>query len=478
MDDAAAVAASKKRRRDVPAPRDPPASREGAGGGDDASLDLISRLPDEILGTIISLLPSTKDGARTAILSSRWRHLWRCAPLNLAVDDALSSQESERVAAVSEILAAHPGPARRLCISSIYLGGHHHARFDGWFRSPALGGLEELEFYRGNSRRALPPSVLHFAPTLRVASIGRCNLSVIEAAPVLAFPRLKQLNLSGFAVSEPALLRLLAACAVLESLELMGIRGLSTARIISPTLRSICVSVGHYEGLPEELVIEDAPCLERLISFGCNGPRTIRVIAAPKLTVLGYPSCRFYELVMGLGTIIVKEMIPISLAVSVRTVKVLVLESIGPNLDVVVGFLRCFPCVEKLYIQSRLRKDMKNVGQYGTLDPIECLELNLKAIVLNTYEGKTPDVDFAKFFVLNAKVLEVMKFGVYRNSCNQKWVANQHMRLQLDNKASRDARFDFERDYGNCRFYYRKHMHDMWIADPFDRSLCKFCRKV
>ena len=55
---------------------------------------------------------------------------------------------------------------------------------------------------------------------------------------------------------------------------------------------------------------------------------------------------------------------------------------------------------------------MKNVGQYGTLDPIECLELNLKAIVLNTYEGKTPDVDFAKFFVLNAKVLHEIKFGV------------------------------------------------------------------
>ena len=54
---------------------------------------------------------------------------------------------------------------------------------------------------------------------------------------------------------------------------------------------------------------------------------------------------------------------------------------------------------------------MKNVCQYSTLDPIECLELHLRAIVLNTYEGKRADVDFAKFFVLNAKVLKVMKFG-------------------------------------------------------------------
>ena len=106
--------------------------------------------------------------------------------------------------------------------------------------------------------------------------------------------------------------------------------------------------------------------------------------------------------------------------------------------------------------------------------PIECLELNLKAIVLNTYEGKTPDVDFAKFFVLNAKVLKVMKFGVC-GTYNEKWMANQQRRLQLDKRASRDAQFDFERDVGGCWFSNKKHTHDLWIADPFDSSLCNCC---
>ncbi|KAK1632762.1 hypothetical protein QYE76_007077 [Lolium multiflorum] len=101
-------------------------------------------------------------------------------------------------------------------------------------------------------------------------------------------------------------------------------------------------------------------------------------------------------------------MIPISLTALVRTVKVLIIESIGPNLDVIVGFIRCFPCIDKLYIQSYLRKGMENVRQYDPADPIECLDLHLKEIFVDNYQGMRPDVNFAKFFVLNARVLKVL----------------------------------------------------------------------
>ncbi|XP_020186585.1 putative F-box/FBD/LRR-repeat protein At1g66290 [Aegilops tauschii subsp. strangulata] len=417
MDDLEA-SVSEKMRRDEPGHT---ASTAIMDRGDHACVDHISSLPDEILGSIISLIP-VKETTRTTVLSSRWRHLWRSAPLNLAVDKDLCMKESEWISIVSMILAAHPGPARRLCLYNplkIDIGRDLYAKFDGWFRSPALDGLEELDYCWSDKpprTLPLPLPVLRFASSLRIAIIGGCDFPEINAAPALSFPRLKHLKLYGIHISEGTLHHLLAGCTVLEGLELRRIRGLSSIRIVSPTLRSIGVCVSTFNQYDEallfrELVIEDAPCLERLMQAGWYGPRTIRVIMAPKLTVLGYLSKTISKLVI--GTIIIKEMIPIRLTEVVRTVKVLTLESIGPNLDSVVGLLRCFPCIEKLYVQSCFRNDMKNVRQYDTFDPIECLDVHLKAVVLNAYEGKTPDVTFAKFFVLNAKVLKVMKFGAY-----------------------------------------------------------------
>jgi hypothetical protein len=111
---------------------------------------------------------------------------------------------------------------------------------------------------------------------------------------------------------------------------------------------------------------------------------------------------------------------------------------------------------------------MKNVLQYDPVDPIECLDLHLREIVLDCYQGMRRDVNFAKFFVWNARVLKVMRFGAY-GSVNEEWIADQRRKLQLDNRASRDAQFHFERAYS----IHTRHIHDMSMADPFDRSLCK-----
>jgi hypothetical protein len=77
-------------------------------------VDRISNLPDPILGEIVSLL-RTKQGARTQVLSTRWRHIWRAAPLNLdrRAPPPRRRRRDKLGRFVSRVISTHPGPGRR-----------------------------------------------------------------------------------------------------------------------------------------------------------------------------------------------------------------------------------------------------------------------------------------------------------------------------------------------------------------------------
>ena len=101
--------------------QDPPPVLQvgGGGGGQDlvgAARIGVGDLPDAVLQDIIALLP-TKEAGRTPILSSRWRYLWRTAPLNLDCLQ-LPADLGALAGAVSRILAAHGGPGRCFFVDS------------------------------------------------------------------------------------------------------------------------------------------------------------------------------------------------------------------------------------------------------------------------------------------------------------------------------------------------------------------------
>jgi hypothetical protein len=113
--------------------------------------------------------------------------------------------------------------------------------------------------------------------------------------------------------------------------------------------------------------------------------------------------------------------------------------------------------------------DMENVLHCDPLGPIECIETHLKRVVFENYEGHDQDVDFAKYFILNAKVLKEIKIAV-PESHHTEWVSDQHILLQVEDRASRDIKFEFISECTN--FGYNKHIHDL-IDDPFDCSCCR-----
>ncbi|RLM84765.1 hypothetical protein C2845_PM04G07730 [Panicum miliaceum] len=154
------------------------------------------------------------------------------------------------------------------------------------------------------------------------------------------------------------------------------------------------------------------------------------------------------------------------MATVMRSVKDLAILNGNLSLDLIINFMRCFPCLEKLYIKTNAW-GMENMQADKPLDRIECLDLHLKRTVMGFYIGKKSHVDIASFFILNSRVLESMKLVAETYQVqNKKWAENQRKQLQLENRASSCAQIEFATFH--C-FSCPKDIHE--LSDPFEYVL-------
>src|SRR3954464_9935299 len=79
-----------------------------------------------------------------------------------------------------------------------------------------------------------------------------------------------------------------------------------------------------------------------------------------------------------------------------------------------------------LLLQIKKDPKVKNVLHYNDL--IECLDLHLTEIDLIDYRGSTSEIKLARFFVLEASVLKVMRFDVlWRNNVSGEICLHEHL---------------------------------------------------
>ncbi|TVU40425.1 hypothetical protein EJB05_13889, partial [Eragrostis curvula] len=295
----------------------------------------------------------TKDGGRTHVISSRWRHIWRSAPLNIDLLHCRLRQR-HRFDAISGVLSSHRGPAAG-------------SRFLSTAASP---------------------------PTWKAGS--------------------------------SSLHTLLAVCPDLQSLLLDSNHGCAQVeiRLGHGHLGGVCTKIGFFgaalRGLPQNSDWEH----------------------------------RFE------GSHIV------SLMMVVRSVKVLALAHTNISLDVVIDFMKCFPCVEKLYIKV----GEKSSGCHKYQNLISTLDIHVKKIVLTNYLGNGTNANFAKFFVLHARLLESMTLELQQaGNISSAWIGRQNRLLLIKKRASKNACFDFVArniDTGPTFVVRAKQVHDL-SADPF-----------
>lgn len=90
-------------------------------------------------------------------------------------------------------------------------------------------------------------------------------------------------------------------------------------------------------------------------------------------------------------------------------------------------------------------------------------------MALKAYLGEGLEVDFARFFVLNAEVLERMEIGLIHNR-SEEWRTNHWRELKVGDRASHGARFEFKKNHCYNLKDKKKLTHDQSMVDPFDTS--------
>ena len=102
---------------------------------------------------------------------------------------------------------------------------------------------------------------------------------------------------------------------------------------------------------------------------------------------------------------------------------------------------------------------------------VECLDLHLSKISLNSYRGTLPEIIFARFFVLRARVLKEMRFALHL-FCENEWSVDQRRCLRQNGVGSKNAEFHFgtsdDRVIGSHRV---NPIHDFSVADPFAKIM-------
>ncbi|RCV26062.1 hypothetical protein SETIT_5G215300v2 [Setaria italica] len=403
------------------------------GGG---SEDHLSALPDQILRNVVSRLPA-KDAARTAILSSRWRPLWRSAPLVLvdaqllqsagAEDSPLRADFGSVTAAVSRVLEVHRGPFRFVHLTRSSMGAHR-AELALWLDLLAVKGVEEFVFVNRPWPLDVPlPATIFSLASVKRLYLGAWRFPNTSALPRgSAFPHLLDLGLGCVAMEDRDYDFILAKSPILETLVVYASQKHVNLRIISRSLRCVqlCMCIVHGVSLV------DAPSLERLFLWDARVP-TPRAIDkkictrvkfghAPNLCFVGYLVPGVHVLEVG-NTIIKVETraSPSTIVPSVKVLALLVHFEVRNEAKMIPSFLKCFPNIQTLHIKSA--KSDQPAGKLNQKfwqehSGIECVQSHIREMVFHEYRGEHSELSFLKFILENAQVLRDMVIVFVRGS--------------------------------------------------------------
>ncbi|KAM0881829.1 hypothetical protein ACQ4PT_032691 [Festuca glaucescens] len=296
----------------------------------------------------------------------------------------------------------------------------HRGEMARWLDVLAAKGVLELVFVN----RPWPidlrlPTTLFSCASLTRLYLGLWRLPDTAAVPRRAnFPKLRELGLCFNVMQDRDLAFMLERSPALEILVITANQTGLRLRLVSHSVR--CVELGC--AYLDDIVMVDAPRLERLFqwtTFGdlsegnpniCQHSR-IQIGHAPNLRVLGYLQPRENE--MEITNTVVVAGTKDNIVPSVQVFAMEVPFGVRNAVKKVPGFLRCFPNIDTLHVQSEKCDEPSgkvNLKFWQEGGPIKCV-LSMKKVFFYEFRGSRSEVAFLKFIAERARVLEKMVAG-------------------------------------------------------------------
>ncbi|XP_055828949.1 F-box/FBD/LRR-repeat protein At1g13570-like [Solanum dulcamara] len=209
--------------------------------------DRISSLPRNVMDNILELLP-VQDGARTSILSQKWRYIWAKLP-NLVLSHDFCSKlieesESNFKEAVDSILLLHMGDITGFLLDTSGVSLSSYAAIDRWMLYVTRKGVEKLTLRIPVDNPYRLPSSIFNCSTLTHLTLSNCVFK--PPMSFFGFQNLNTLSLS-FSIFVPTRSFCVIKAPLLACLTLNSCCGTQYLNIISPPkLEFLYIHNSHY----------------------------------------------------------------------------------------------------------------------------------------------------------------------------------------------------------------------------------------
>ncbi|KAJ4766243.1 F-box/RNI-like/FBD-like domains-containing protein [Rhynchospora pubera] len=397
----------------------------------------ISLLPLDIIIKILSHHLQFKDVVRTSAVAPSWRHLWTLVPslrlcchrdrLGDTLDFSTSSDVCSWVERVNRLISSS-----RVPLVDFELTLTVKARNFGAQLSPLLLSLFELLLQKGGGLETL---YLHFPcqdvainlpyfHALKVLDLNFCH--VILPPGFRGFNRLTTLKMHLVQISNDDLNLLIRQSCNLTTLfvfDCVPSTNPLSVNISLPLLRHLYFIIDEYV---EKVLVISAPCLEEAHftdtwtdGYNLKSGRLILelVTSVPMVSSLNLSfDVRKYFSLVALPTFPRLRCLKFPLYINIKDKR---------TYDALVWLLRSMPFLEELHL--RLFVYSSRAGRAAILqrellvkkhDDFSCLNQSLKTVrIRSEHLGVVmTSITVVKFFMLNAKVLKLMKIEYCRGS--------------------------------------------------------------